>query len=125
MSTSPGIWPSPSPLNDPNEYPGQNSKEEAEMKITEKEVRYVADLARLELSPEEIRPFTSQLNRILTFMEQLNELDTSTVEPTAHVLDLTNVFREDEVGHSLTVGEVLANAPEHDRDHFVVPKIIE
>ena len=95
------------------------------MKITGKEVRYVADLARLELTPEEVESFTGQLNGILEYMDQLNELDTAGVEPTTHVLPLNNVFRDDDVGHSLGVVDVLANAPEKDRDHFVVPKIIE
>ena len=95
------------------------------MKITAREVRYVADLARLELTPGEEREFTAQLNAVLEYMEQLNEVDTGGVEPTAHVLPLRNVLREDEVRPSLPVGEVLGNAPEADRDHFVVPKIIE
>ena len=95
------------------------------MKITPREVRYVSALAKLELAPEELESFTSQLNRILDYMDQLNELDTSSVEPTSHVLPLKNVLREDEVGHSLPVEEILANAPEQDRGHFVVPKIIE
>jgi len=95
------------------------------VKITSKEVLYVAELARLELSPGEVDRFTTQLNSILEYMDQLNELDTTEVEPTSHVLPLTNVLREDEVGHSLSLDEVLANAPEHDKDHFVVPKIIE
>ena len=95
------------------------------MKITEKEVLYVAALAHLELSPEEVDRFTTQLNGILEYMDQLNELDTTGVEPTSHVLPLCNVLREDEVGHSLALDEVLSNAPQQDRDHFVVPKIIE
>jgi aspartyl-tRNA(Asn)/glutamyl-tRNA(Gln) amidotransferase subunit C len=95
------------------------------MKITAKEVRYVADLARLELSPEEVELFTGDMNRILDFMDQLNELDTGGVEPTSHVLSLKNVFREDVVGDSLTVEEVLSNAPRREKGHFVVPKIIE
>lgn len=95
------------------------------MKITAREVRYVADLARLELTPGEEREFTAQLNAVLEYMDQLNELDTGGVEPTAHVLPLRNVLREDEVRPSLPVGEVLGNAPEEDQDHFVVPKIIE
>lgn len=94
-------------------------------KLSAKEVRYVAELARLELSPEEVEPFTTQLNAILEYMDQLNELDTEKVEPTSHVLSLSNVLREDEVGHSLSPDEVLANAPEKDKGHFVVPKIIE
>ena len=95
------------------------------MKITAKEVRHVADLARLELSPEEVELFTGDMNRILDYMDQLDELDTSGVEPTSHVLSLKNVFREDVVGESLTVDEVLANAPRREKGHFVVPKIIE
>jgi len=95
------------------------------MKITAKEVRHVADLARLELSPEEVELFTGDMNRILDYMDQLNELDTGGVEPTSHVLSLKNVFREDVVGESLTVDEVLANAPRREKGHFVVPKIIE
>ena len=91
------------------------------MKITDREVLYVAALAHLELTPAEVERFTSQLNGILEYMDQLNELDTSGVEPTSHVLPLSNVLREDEAGRD----EVLANAPQQDRDHFVVPKIIE
>jgi len=95
------------------------------MKITDREVRYVADLARLELSPDEVEMFTADMNRILAYMDQLDELDTGGVEPTSHVLSLKNVFREDVVGESLTVDEVLANAPRREKGHFVVPKIIE
>jgi aspartyl-tRNA(Asn)/glutamyl-tRNA(Gln) amidotransferase subunit C len=95
------------------------------MKITAREVRYVAELARLELSPEEVERFTGDMNRILDYMDQLNELDTGRVEPTSHVVSLKNVLRDDEVGDSLTVDEVLANAPRREKGHFVVPKIIE
>ena len=95
------------------------------MKITAKEVRHVADLARLELSPEEVELFTGDMNRILDYMDQLNELYTDGVEPTSHVLSLKNVFREDVVIESLPVDEVLANAPRREKGHFVVPKIIE
>ena len=95
------------------------------MKITDREVLYVAALAHLELTPAEVERFTSQLNGILEYMDQLNELDTSGVEPTSHVLPLSNVLRDDEVDGSLSLDEVMANAPQQDRDHFVVPKIIE
>lgn len=95
------------------------------MKITGKEVRYVADLARLELSAEEVEQFTSQLNGILEYMEQLDELDTDQVEPMAHVLPLKNVLRDDVAAPSLGREATLANAPEADKGHFVVPKIIE
>jgi aspartyl-tRNA(Asn)/glutamyl-tRNA(Gln) amidotransferase subunit C len=95
------------------------------VKITEKEVRYVAGLARLELSPDEVARFTSQLNGILEYMEQLGGLDTEGVEPTAHVLPLTNVLRDDEPAPSLGREDTLSNAPEAGRGHFVVPRIIE
>jgi aspartyl-tRNA(Asn)/glutamyl-tRNA(Gln) amidotransferase subunit C len=95
------------------------------MKITTREVLYIAELARLELSTEEVESFTADMNRILDYMDQLQELDTSGVEPTSHVLSLKNVFREDVVGDSLAVDEVFANAPRREKGHFVVPRIIE
>ncbi|HEX9136539.1 MAG TPA: Asp-tRNA(Asn)/Glu-tRNA(Gln) amidotransferase subunit GatC, partial [Nitrospirota bacterium] len=65
------------------------------MKITKQEVEHVARLARLELSEKEKETLTDQLSNILTYVEQLNELDTKGVEPTSHVLDINNVMRED------------------------------
>jgi len=93
--------------------------------IDEKEVQHVARLARLRLSPEELRRFASQLSRIIDYINQLNELDTSTVEPMSHPLDLTNVFREDAVTPSLSRDEALANAPEQRHGFFVVPPVLE
>lgn len=93
--------------------------------ISEAHVEHVARLARLALQPEEKRRFTEQLNAILTYMEQLNEVPTDGVEPTAHVLDLVNVFRDDTARHTLSVEEALANAPEAAQHYFVVPRIVE
>lgn len=93
--------------------------------ITEEHVEHVARLARLTLQPEEKRRFTDQLNSILTYMEQLNEVPTEDVEPTAHVLDLVNVFRDDTVCKALSAEEALTNAPETAHDYFVVPRIVE
>jgi aspartyl-tRNA(Asn)/glutamyl-tRNA(Gln) amidotransferase subunit C len=95
------------------------------MKITVDQVRYVADLARLELAPGEEGRLTGQLNAILEYMDQLGEVDTTGVEPTSHVLPLTNVMREDVVGECLPNAAALANAPAADQGHFAVPKILE
>lgn len=92
-------------------------------KITRDEVRHVAKLARLELLEEEERLMTEQMNNILDYMDKLNELDTSQVEPTTHAIQLQNVFRQDKVEPSLERDEALANAPQSDGSSFVVPKV--
>ena len=94
------------------------------MKITEREVEYVARLARLKLSEEERELFTGQLNAILEYMEKLNELDTEGVEPTYHVVHHTNAFREDEVGKSSPREEIMENAPQREGEFFKVPRVI-
>jgi len=93
--------------------------------ITAGQVEHVAQLARLALSAEEQQRFTEQLNAILTYMEQLNEVATDGVEPTAHVLDLVNVMRDDMVRQTCTAEAALANAPETTHHFFVVPRIVE
>jgi aspartyl-tRNA(Asn)/glutamyl-tRNA(Gln) amidotransferase subunit C len=94
------------------------------MALTPETVRQVAHLARLSLAEDEVELFTRQLNDILNYVEKLNELDTTDVPPMAHVLELHNAFREDEVTDSLPVEEALANAPAQQRNSFTVPKII-
>ncbi|MHC4192795.1 MAG: Asp-tRNA(Asn)/Glu-tRNA(Gln) amidotransferase subunit GatC [Planctomycetota bacterium] len=94
-------------------------------KIGEAEVRKVAKLARLELSEAEVEEFTGQLSAILEYMEKMNELDTTGVEPLAHCLPITNVFREDAVKESIGVEKALANAPQRDGEFFKVPKILD
>ncbi|HHI97557.1 MAG TPA: Asp-tRNA(Asn)/Glu-tRNA(Gln) amidotransferase subunit GatC [Thermodesulfatator atlanticus] len=95
------------------------------MSITKEEVQHVAHLARLEFSEEELERFTEQLAQILSYVEKLNELDTSQVEPTYHALKLTNIFREDEVKESIPTEEALSNAPQRENGFFVVPKVIK
>ncbi len=95
------------------------------MKITKQEVEHVARLARLELSGREQDVFTDQLSNILSYVEQLNELDTKGVEPTSHVLDINNVMREDIPEESLPQERALANAPDKAAGHYRVPLIIE
>jgi aspartyl-tRNA(Asn)/glutamyl-tRNA(Gln) amidotransferase subunit C len=92
--------------------------------LTRQEVEHVALLARLALSEEEKEMYTRQLRDILEYAARLNELDTTDVPPTSHVLPLSNVFREDEVGEHLAPEEVLANAPEREGGFFKVPRIV-
>lgn len=94
------------------------------MIISKEQVEYVARLARLELTEEEKEKYTLQLNSILGYVKMLEKLDTSAVEPLAHVLPLRNVLRPDEVGECLSPDEVLDNAPERLGDFFKVPKIV-
>ncbi|MBI3597545.1 MAG: Asp-tRNA(Asn)/Glu-tRNA(Gln) amidotransferase subunit GatC [Nitrospirae bacterium] len=95
------------------------------MKLSKEEVEHVARLARLAVSEEEKEAFSRQLSEILTYIGKLNELDTSKVQPTSHVLDLSNVLRDDVIRESLSTIDVLANAPDRVSDFFRVPKIIE
>ncbi len=98
------------------------------MKITEPEVRYVADLANLRLSDEEVRKLRADLDEILGHMDKLNELDTSTVEPMAQVLydaEETATLREDQERPTLSNEAALANAPLAGSGHFKVPLVIE
>jgi len=89
------------------------------------DIEKVARLARLELSDEEKETFGNQMEQILTYMEQLNHLDTTGVEPTSHAIPISNVFRDDEVKPSFPREEVLAIAPDEGDGHFKVPRIIE
>lgn len=94
-------------------------------KLTDKEVRHVAKLARLGLTEEEIAKFQKQLSGILEFVATLNEVDTKDVIPTSQVTGLENVFREDEVKPSLSQEEVLKNAPDKYKGYFRVKKVLE
>ncbi|MBP7049404.1 MAG: Asp-tRNA(Asn)/Glu-tRNA(Gln) amidotransferase subunit GatC [Phycisphaerae bacterium] len=94
-------------------------------KIDAEQVRKVAKLARLALTDAEIEEFTGQLGAILGYVEKMNELDTTGVEPLAHCLPISNAFRADEVRESLGTETTLANAPDRDGSFFRVPKILE
>lgn len=98
------------------------------MNLTDKEVRYVADLANLRLSDEEVQKMSHDLGHILTHIEQLNELDTRNVEPMAQVLynaDETATLREDIPHAPLSNEEAVANAPASGAGYFKVPKVID
>ncbi len=94
------------------------------MSVTIKDVEHVAALARLSFTDDEKQKLTGELNAILAYMEQLNSLDTSSVEPLSHVIELKNVFREDVHVESLPRGEALQNAPAATEEFFRVPKVI-
>lgn len=95
------------------------------MNISSQDVQHVAKLARLNLSSEEELMFTEQLNAILQYAEKLDGLDTEGIEPTTHVLHLSNVMREDEQRESLPIEKVLLNAPEDEEGQFKVPAVLE
>jgi len=95
------------------------------MKITKEEVKQVATLARLELSPEEEDLLTHQLDKIFQYMEKLDQLDTTTVEPLTQIGEITNAFREDRVVNRPATDSLLSNAPAREQNFIKVPKIIE
>jgi aspartyl-tRNA(Asn)/glutamyl-tRNA(Gln) amidotransferase subunit C len=92
--------------------------------ITRAEVEHVARLARLELDEATVEKMTGQLNDILSHMDKLGELDTEGLPPTTHAMELTNVWREDEVRDSASVEAALENAPESDGRSFLVPRVV-
>ena len=91
----------------------------------EMDLSRVVKLARIELTPEEERRLAPQLSEVLKYIEKLNELDVSGVEPTAHATPLSNVMREDEPRDSLSQEDALRNAPKAANGLFIVPKIVE
>ena len=95
------------------------------MRISREEVEHIALLARLRLTDEEKDLYSEQLSKILDYIEKLNELDTSHVEPTSHVIPISNVFREDTPVESLGVDEALGNAPDRADPFYRVPRIME
>jgi len=94
------------------------------MAISKKEVEHVAHLARLFLNEEEKELFTKQLSHILDHAGKIAQLDTSNVEPTSHVMPVTNVVREDKVKKPLSQKDALLNAPEKEDGGFAVPRIV-
>lgn len=95
------------------------------MKISSREVEYVAHLARLEITEKETKKFTAQLNDILLYIDKLNELDTKGVESMSHAISVTNAFREDNILDSIGTEQTLANAPDARGEFFRVPKVID
>jgi len=95
------------------------------MAQVEIDIKYVAHLARLSLTPEEEKTFGAQLGNVLGYIEKLKEVDVSGVEPTAHPFPLVNVTRADEVRPSMSTEAALRNAPRQANGLFIVPKIVD
>lgn len=94
------------------------------MPIDRPTVEHVARLARLNLPPEEIDQFTTELAVILSYVDQLSQVDTTGVEPLSQFIEAENVFRPDSIEPSLSQAAALANAPARDEQFFLVPKVI-
>lgn len=94
------------------------------MSLTRQEVEKIAHLARLALTEEQITEYQEQLSAVLDYAEMLNELDLRDVEPTAHAVARTNVFRDDRVEPSLPLEDVLANADQHQQDQFYIQSVL-
>lgn len=97
----------------------------SDIKIDTEAVEKIAHLARLEFDNEAKEQIIKDMNNMLAFVDKLNEIDTSNVEPLIYMSDEVNVLREDEVKPEITQAEALKNAPKHDSDYFKVPKMIE
>ena len=95
------------------------------MAITLDQVRWVAQLARLQLEPDELESIARDLGAIVDYINQLQALNTESVEPLAHTLDLQNVFREDQLAPSLSVDDALANASARKGDFYAVPAVLD
>jgi aspartyl-tRNA(Asn)/glutamyl-tRNA(Gln) amidotransferase subunit C len=94
------------------------------MPLSREDVEKVALLGRLRLSPQELDTMTAQLGAVVEYVQQLSELNTDDVEPMAHAVELTNVFRPDEIQPSLDRAAALANAPHQDGEYYLVPAVL-
>lgn len=88
-------------------------------------VKYIANLAKLNIEEQNIVKFTDEFNKIIDYINKLSEVNTDNVAPTSHVLEMFNVLREDFVVPSLDENEVFKNAPDTEKGHFKVPRIVE
>lgn len=93
--------------------------------ISHEDVQYVARLARLKLEPDELDRYSVQLSSIISHIDKIAELDLDGFEPTSHVIELANVFREDEIRASVSTEDALVNAPDVEAGAFRVPPILE
>ncbi len=95
------------------------------MAVSKEDVKHIAELAKLKIKDSELDEYVNHLNKILEYVDKLNELDTDKVEPLAYPVEGNNVFREDIVKQSVSTEEALKNSPQRDDKFFKVPKVIE
>jgi aspartyl-tRNA(Asn)/glutamyl-tRNA(Gln) amidotransferase subunit C len=95
------------------------------MKVTKETIEHVANLARLNISEAEKEKLTSEMENIISYVDKLNELDTSNVKPMEHVIPIRNVLREDRVTGSIDREKLLRSAPVHEEGCYKVPKVVE
>lgn len=95
------------------------------MQITKSDIEHVAKLARLNLTEDEKEKYTKEMGAIIGFVDKLNELDTTGIQPTAHILPIQNVFREDDVKPSFDREKLFQNAPQKKDGCILVPKVVE
>jgi aspartyl-tRNA(Asn)/glutamyl-tRNA(Gln) amidotransferase subunit C len=92
--------------------------------ITTEDVEHIGWLARLKIDEKQLEGYARQLNSVLDYFQQLDEVDTQEVEPTYHILDMNNVFRDDKITKSISQDEATANAPKKQEGYFKAPRII-
>ena len=95
------------------------------MRISEEEVKHIASLAKLKLNEDEVTKYANELGQIAEFVDQLKEINVEGIKPTAHILDIKNVFRKDERKASFDREEILKNAPSKEAGCISVPKVVE
>ena len=95
------------------------------MKIDKESLKKIAHLARLEIKPEEEEALMNSMDSVLSWMEQLDEINTEGVEPLTHIMDEANIWRQDISTNTLSRSEALANAPAKNDTYIMVPKVIE
>ncbi|HMB02069.1 MAG TPA: Asp-tRNA(Asn)/Glu-tRNA(Gln) amidotransferase subunit GatC [Spirochaetota bacterium] len=94
-------------------------------KITKDSIEHLAKLAKLAIDPDQLDELTRDLQNILRFVEEINELDTAKTQPLANVIEQKDIYREDKPSPSLPLEETIKNAPEFRQGHFIVPPVIE
>ena len=95
------------------------------MSVSKEDVKHIANLSKLNLTDEELDKYTTDLSNIVDFANELSNINVDGVKPTAHILDIKNVFRKDEVDASYDREEILKNAPSRDAGCISVPKVVE